>query len=294
MGLRIRTNVASLIAQRRLGESTNKMEESMAKLSSGQRINKSADDAAGLAISENMKGKIRSMEQAKRNASDGISMLQTAEGSMNEMSNIMIRLRELATQAASDTIGDVERSYTNKEYVQLVEELDRITNTTEFNGTKMLLGSDANNGMEDFSIHVGAGDGTIPNTDTININIDEFKLSPIDDLGLGIGAEIGPLDSADSFGRTGAAEKLTLIDTAISSIQGKRATLGSKQSRLSSTVNNLGVQIENLSTANSRIRDVDFASETASFTQAKILQSGGVSVLSQANSAPEVVLNLLR
>lgn len=294
MGLRIRTNVASLVSQRRLGESTHKMEESMSKLASGQRINKSADDAAGLAISESMRGKIRSLEQAKRNANDGISMLQTAEGSMNEMSNIMIRLRELATQAASDTIGDVERSYTNKEYTQLVEELDRISNSTEFNGTKLLMGSDGNNGIDEFSIHVGAGDATVPNTDNITINIDNFKLTPFEDLGLGTEAEIGPIEPGDSFGRAPAAEKLTLIDTAIQNIQGKRATLGSKQSRLESTINNLGIQVENLNAANSRIRDVDFAAETATFTQQKILQAGGVSVLSQANSAPEVVLSLLR
>src|SRR6478609_10679901 len=147
MGLRIKTNVPSLIAQRRLGNTTSDMQSNMEKLSSGQRINKSADDAAGLAISETMTGKIRSMAQAQRNANDGISLIQVAEGSMNEIGNILIRMRELATQSASDTIGNVERSYTNKEYTQLVDEIDRIANTTEFNGMNLLGGADKNNGI---------------------------------------------------------------------------------------------------------------------------------------------------
>src|SRR5690606_25540175 len=148
----------------------------MEKLSSGQRINKSADDAAGLAISETMTGKIRSMSQAQRNANDGISLSQVAEGSMHETSNILIRMRELATQSASDTIGNLERSYTNKEYTQLVDEIDRIANTTEFNGLNLLGGSDRNDGIGNLTIHVGAGDGLVENTDTIDIDIDSVKL----------------------------------------------------------------------------------------------------------------------
>ncbi len=293
MGLRIKTNVPSLIAQRRLSNTTADMQSNMEKLSSGQRINKSADDAAGLAISETMTGKIRSMSQAQRNANDGISLIQVAEGSMNEISNILIRMRELATQSASDTLGNLERSYTNKEYTQLVDEIDRIANTTEFNGLNLLGGSEANNGVGSLTIHVGAGDGLVENTDTINIDIDAVKLNAKEVLGLNAEAEIGPLESDGDFSRETAAEKLTTIDNAIKTVAGNRATLGAKQSRLTSTINNLGIQIENMSTSRSRIRDVDFAEVTAQFTQTRILGQAGSSVLAQASSIPELALKLL-
>lgn len=148
MGLRIRTNVAQLKATRNLENTTSAMSNNMAKLSSGYRINKSADDAAGLAISDTLNSKIRSMDQAKRNANDGVSMIQVAEGSMNEITNILVRLRELTTQAATDTLGNLERSYTNKEYTQLVDEIDRISNSTEFNGLQLLKGGDGNDGLK--------------------------------------------------------------------------------------------------------------------------------------------------
>ena len=164
MGLRIRTNVQSLNAQRRLGESNKAAGNSMEKLASGYRINKSADDAAGLAISEKMKAGIVSEKQAKRNANDGVSMLQVAEGAMNEVSNILVRMRELATQASSDTISNNEREYTNREYTQLTEEIDRISNVTEFSGVKLLKGEGAkeNDGISggEFTIHIGKGDGS--------------------------------------------------------------------------------------------------------------------------------------
>ncbi len=293
MGLRIRTNTASVNAQRNLANSTASMGENMAKLSSGYRINKSADDAAGLAISEGMKAKMGSLSQAKRNAQDGISLVQTAEGSMNEVGNILVRLRELATQAASDTIGNTEREFTNREYVQLVNEVQRIANTTEWNSTPLLQGQEAAGAEGLFTIHVGAGDGSVENTDTIQIGIDSLKVN-IEEMGLGKGAEIGPENPGDDFSRSTAAEKLTVIDKAILSISSNRAYIGAQQSRLGSTVNNLGVQIENMKSANSRIRDVDFADETAQFTQNKILQQAGISVLSQANQAPEAALALLR
>ncbi len=294
MGLRIRTNVASLVSQRQLGTSNASVQDSLEKLSSGFRINKSADDAAGLAISETLRAKVRSLTQAQRNANDGVSLVQVAEGSMNEVSNILIRLRELATQAASDTIGTRERSFTNREYVQLVDEIDRISNTTEFNGLNLLQGAEGNNDIKNFSIHVGAGDGSIENTDIIGIDIDDFKLNAKEVLGLNNEAEIGPLDYEDSFARETAAEKLTVIDTALKKVAGQRATLGAKQSRLSSTINNLGIQIENMQAANSRVRDVDFAAETARYTQNKILSQAGISVLAQANQSPELALALLR
>ncbi len=294
MGLRIRTNVASLSAQRKLGETSGNLQESMGKLSSGYRINKAADDAAGLAISETLKGKVRSLQQAQRNANDAVSFVQVAEGGMNEVSNILIRLKELATQSASDTIGDTERSYTNKEYVQLVDEIERISNSTEFNGTKLLLGADANDGVNELVFHVGAGTGSVNNVDTINFDISTLSLKPLEDLGLGREAEVGPMNVDDDFTRETAAEKLVTLESAIQTIASKRATLGAKQSRLSSSINNLGIQIENMSAANSRIRDVDFASETANYTQQKILQQGGASILSQANQLPEIALTLLR
>lgn len=294
MGLRIRTNISSVNAQRNLANSSGALRETMAQLSSGYRINKASDDAAGLAISNNMTGKIRSLEQATRNANDGVSLVQVAEGGMNEMSNILIRLRELTTQSASDTISNTERAFTNREYVSLVDELDRIANTTEFNGVKLLQGSANNVGENLLTIHVGAGDGSKPNTDQIRLNIDDMKLMPQEDLGLGKGSEIGPVAVDEAFDRGTAAGKLQVIDTALSRVSSTRATLGAQQSRLSSAIGNLGIQIENLKSANSRIRDVDFASATATLTQNKILQQAGIAILSQANTEPNAALELLR
>ena len=294
MSLRIRTNIPSIQSQTAMERTERATTESMAKLSSGYRINKAADDAAGLAISETLKGKIRSSVQAKRNANDAISMIQVAEGGMNEISNILIRLRELATQAASDTVGNLERSYTNKEYVQLVDEIDRIADTTEFNSFKMLKGSAGNDGKEELVFHVGSGDGTVENTDTVSLNLDLLNMSSDEVFGLGKEAEIGPETRTGSFERETAAAKLTVIDEAIQRLAETRAVLGSKQSRLNSVVNNLEVSIENSQASNSRIRDVDFAEETANFTQQRILSQAGTSVLSQANAYPELALNLLR
>ena len=301
MGLRIRTNVSALTAQRNLGQTTDKMRDSMEKLSSGFRINRSADDAAGLAISDTLNSKIKSMEQAKRNANDGVSMIQVAEGSMNEITNILVRLRELATQASSDTISNVERAYSNKEYTQLVSEVDRIANATEFNGLYLLKGAQANPSLDkDFVIHVGAGDGKKENTDTISLSLDDLKLNATDVLKLGTGSEVGPSEmpqnletDSSGFTRNVAAEKLEVLDTAIKRVAATRANLGSKQSRLASTINNLGVQIENVGTSKSRIKDLDFAEETAKFTQNRILGQAGASILAQANAVPQLALGLL-
>ena len=294
MGLRIKTNIASLQAQRGVATATNAMSETAAQLSSGYRINKAADDAAGLAISTNLTGRVRSLEQASRNASDGISLVQVAESGMNEMSNILTRLRELAVQSSSDTIGNTERSYANREYTQMVQELDRIANSTEFNGVKLLKGAEANVGQNLLTIHVGAGDGKAENTDSIRINIDDMKLIPGEDFALGQGAEIGPVAVGDSFDRETAVEKLGVIDTAMQRLASTRANMGAQQNRLQSAVTSLSSQVENYKAANSRIRDVDFASASATFTQSKIRQQAGVSVLSQANSQPEAALALLR
>jgi len=292
MGMRIRTNVPSLTAQRFMSENNTNMQSSMERLSSGYRINKSADDAAGLAISESLRGKVRGLGVAQRNANDAVSLVQIAEGSMNEMTNIMIRLRELAVQASTDTIGDRERGYLNREYTQLVDELDRIAKTTEFNGTKIF---DPSNPKSEFIIQVGTN-GSAPdaNTDTIRIKLDGLKFNSAD-LGLGKGAEIGP-GAGETSGptRETISSRLNVIDSALDRFASERATLGSVQSRLGSAISALGSQVENLETAKSRIKDVDFASETATLTQNKILTQSNLSVLAQANAAPEQALALLR
>ncbi|NBQ53198.1 MAG: flagellin FliC, partial [Proteobacteria bacterium] len=191
MGMRIRTNVSSLTAQRFLSDSNSQLQSSMEKLSSGYRINKSADDAAGLAISESLRGKVRGLNVAQRNANDAVSLVQVAEGGMNEMTNILVRLRELSVQSSTDTIGDRERGYLNREYTQLVDELDRIGSSTEFNGTKIF---DPNNTQSQFVIQVGTN-GTAPeeNIDTIRIGLEGLKFNS-ESLGLGKGAEIGPAE----------------------------------------------------------------------------------------------------
>lgn len=291
MGMRIRTNVSSLTAQRNLSENTGNLNGSMEKLSSGYRINKSADDAAGLAVSENIRAKTRGLNVAKRNANDAISLVQVAEGSMNEMSNILVRLRELTVQAASDTIGDKERGFLNREYVQLVDEVDRIAQTTEFNGIKLFGEQD----KSQFVIQVGTN-GSAPeeNKDTISIDISGLQFGSAD-LGLGKENEIGPMPSDSAAPtREEIASRLNVIDTSLNRFASERATLGAVQSRLGSSINNLSISVENLSAANSRIRDVDFAEETAKLTQSRVLAQSNTAVLSQANAQPEMALQLLR
>jgi flagellin len=291
MGMRIRTNVPAITAQRFMSDNKDAMSKSLEKLSSGYRINKSADDAAGLAISESLRGKIRGLNVAKRNANDAVSMVQVAEGSMNEMTNILIRLRELTVQASTDTIGERERSFLNREYTQLADEIDRIGNSTEFNGIKIF---DKEADRDQFVIQVGTN-GTTPdlNTDTIAISLAGLKFNT-SDLGIGKEAEIGSLDGSAGPSLEDISSKLNVIDEALNKIASERATLGSVQSRLGSALSNLAINVENMETAKSRIKDVDFASETAELTQARILTSSTTAVLQQANAAPEQVLQLLR
>jgi flagellin len=291
MGMRIRTNVPAITAQRFMSDNKDAMSKSLERLSSGYRINKSADDAAGLAISESLRGKIRGLNVAKRNANDAVSMVQVAEGSMNEMTNILIRLRELTVQSSTDTIGERERSFLNREYTQLADEIDRIGNSTEFNGIKIF---DKEADRDQFVIQVGTN-GTTPdmNTDTIAISLAGLKFNT-EDLGIGKGAEIGSVDGGSGPSLEDISSKLNVIDEALNKIASERATLGSVQSRLGSALSNLAVNVENMETAKSRIKDVDFASETAELTQARILTSSTTSVLQQANAAPEQVLQLLR
>ena len=276
MGLRINTNTASLNAQRNLMGTKYGLDKSLEKLSSGYRINRAGDDAAGLAISENLRAQIRGLKQASRNASDGVSLVQVAEGSLNELSSILIRLRELAVQAASDTIGPVERQFLNVEYDQLISEIDRIADGTEFNGTQLLSGTGS---VLDFQV----GTRNDPNIDRLS-----FDASKADANSAALGVNLSSV--AD---KASAQNSLAAIDQAIVSVSALRADFGAIQNRLQSTISNLAVSVENMSAANSRIRDVDVAEETAEMTRNNILLNAGTSVLAQANQTASAALNLL-
>jgi flagellin len=276
MGLRINTNVVSLSAQRTLGVSNDQKSRTLEKLSSGTRIVRAADDAAGLAISEKLKAQIRGVKQAERNAGDGISMIQTAEGGLNETSNILTRLRELSVQAASDTVGDTERGFTNLEYQNLKQEIERISQVTEFNGKKLLNGEG-----DEYDLQIGINNNDFQDRIKYDARVTN---SSLDSLGI---------DGIDISSKGGAQESLATLDTAITQISGQRAELGAKQNRLASTIQNLQVSSENLSSANSRIRDTDFASETAENTKLNILTNAGTSVLAQSNSSGSAALKLI-
>jgi len=276
MGLRIATNVQSLSAQRYLGINGTAQKDTLEHLSSGSRIVKAADDAAGLAISEKMKGEIRSLRQDTRNANDGISMIQTAEGGMNEIGNILTRFRELSIQAASDTIGDQERGFIDKEMQQMKQEITRITASTVFNGKKLLNGEG-----DTLDIQVGTHDN--PNEDRFTFDMAKTNVS-LDALGIG-GINVMDKDAARS--------NLESIDGAVTKVVSNRAELGALQNRLASTINNLNIYTENLSGANSRIRDADMAFETAEMAKNNILTQTGISVLSQANNNNMMALKLI-
>ena len=276
MGLRINTNVQSLRAQNSLSKVEENKANTLAKLSSGTRINKAGDDAAGLAISEKLKANIRGTQQASRNAGDGISMIQTAEGGLSESSNILIRLRELSVQAASDTIGDQERKFANLEFQQLTNEMERIATSTQFNGKSLL---DGKGDKLDFQI------GIMNDSSNDRLSYDSGAISAkVSDLGVaGLGVET----------KDQAQTNLEKIDAAINGVNANRASLGALQNRLQSTISNLEVRTENLSAANSRIRDTDIAQESAEMTKANILSSAATSVLAQANSAGSTALKLI-
>ncbi len=277
MGLRISTNVPSLNAQKNLTNTQRGLHQAMARLSSGYRINQASDDAAGLAISENLRGLIRGYRQANRNANDGVSLVQIAEGSLNEVSNMMIRLRELATQASSDTVGDTERKFLDVEYQQLKSEMQRITDSTSFNGYDLLNGS---GGVID--IQVGVHNN--PFLDRISFNASAANAS-LESLGM-IAETVATKESAQG--------SLAVVDNAMTSVNAIRANFGALQNRLQSTSANLAVTEENYSAANSRIRDTDVAAETAEMTRNNIMLQAGVSVLQQANASQQVALKLLQ
>ncbi|MCX7675261.1 MAG: flagellin [Bdellovibrionaceae bacterium] len=276
MGLRIATNVASINAQKHLGGIGRAMNTSLERLASGYRINKAADDAAGLAISENLRGLIRGYRQANRNANDGISMVQVAEGALNEVSTMLIRLRELAVQAASDTIGDTERKFLDVEYQQLKAEIERITDSTNFNGYDLLNGT---GGIID--IQVGVHNDPFKDRISFNASAADASLEA-----LGIAAETIATKEA-------AQLSLNRVDDALTSVNAIRANFGALQNRLISTSQNLQVTEENYSAANSRIRDTDIAAESAELVRNNILMQAGVSVLSQANNVQQMALKLL-
>lgn len=276
MSLRIATNMSSINGQRQLFTTNLNMSKALEKLSSGFRINRSADDAAGLAISENLRAQIRGLKQANRNANDGISMVQVAEGGLNEVGNMLIRMRELAIQAASDTIGDRERMFTDAEFQQLKSEIQRVSEVTQYNGTTLL------NGMGGL-LEIQVGVKNDPFNDRIVFDSSQAD-SSLTNLGI-IGETVS--------NKQGAQNTLAVVDEAITRVNSMRANFGALQNRLVATINNINVSHENLSAANSRIRDADIAEESAELAKQNILMQSGVSVLGQANSMQNLALKLL-
>ncbi len=272
MSMSIRTNVASLDAQRNLSQTQLSLDQSMARLSSGYRITQAGDDAAGLGISTKLQAQIQSYNQAVRNANDGLSVIQTTEASLNQDSNILTRLRELAMESASDGIGDTERGYIQTEVNGLVAEIDRTAAVTKFNGTSLLSGSTT----LDFQVGI---DGTT--NDVISFQTIAAASSDLGVSGLTMNTQAT------------AQAALSTIDAAITAVSTSRATLGAAGNRFQSAISNIQAFSESLSAANSRIMDVDVAEETSAMARAQILQQAGVSVLAQANQMPQLALKLL-
>ena len=272
MGIRINTNVASINTKRHLANSTIQFGKSMEKLSSGLRINRAGDDAAGLAISEGLKADIRALDQASRNAADGISLVQTAEGALDEVSSILLRMKELAEQSLNGTLTDTDRGYLDSEYTALSAEIDRIAAGTEFNGVALL------GGALDVDIQVGIGTTSSDHVDvTLGTNMNASTLT----IAAGV-------DSASN-----ASTSMGEIDDAITTVVTARGDFGAIQNRLETTIRNINMTSENLSAANSRIRDVDVAHETSRMTSFQILQQAGVSMLAQANMTTGLAMSLL-
>ena len=277
MGLRIKSNVPSQMVQKDLRKVAAKTDESYAKLSSGKRITKSADDAAGLGIAKKMEAEVKGLRMAQRNANAGISMIQVAEGGLDESSNILTRMRELSIQAASDTVGERERGYLNLEYEQLTNEVDRISKTTTFSGAPLLTGENEN-GVMDF--HVGAYAG------------EDNKISFDAQATNATGEALG-IAGSNILDKESAAGNLEVIDEALNKVAGFRANFGSIQSRLQSTISNLDTASANTEAARSRIEDVDVAEESAKLAANNVMKSAGISSLSQANNIPNSALRLI-
>ena len=306
MGFRIATNVQSLNAQRNLTISNEMNNQSMEKLSSGFRINKASDDAAGLAISDKLRADYRGLVMARRNANDGISLVQTAEGGLNEIGNILSRLRELSIQGASDTIGNTERGFLNKEFGQLKDEINRISKTTEFNGTLLLVGNqdeiddEIKKRSNTFPLEIQVGKNYFESADsqenpnpTNIIRIDFSNVNAtVNEEGLNLGTAEDD-EKASVATKEMSQKSINVLDEAITKVSSYRSSMGAIQSRLNSTINQLSIQAENNAATNSRIRDTDFAEETAKLAQTNILKQSGVSILSQSNQIPSLALRLL-
>ncbi|MGB5451179.1 MAG: flagellin [Sedimenticolaceae bacterium] len=282
----INTNMMSLNSQRALNGSQLSMQTSVERLSSGLRINRAKDDAAGLAISERITAQVRGLNQAMRNANDGISMLQTAEGAMQEITSAMQRMRELAVQAANGTVSDTDKGSLNAEFQALAEEIDRIRTSTEFNGTTVLDGGAA------VTLQIGFKDQvdnqlTISFADLSSLSIFATPGDPT------ATPPVAPVTAESIDTGAGALAALSLLDADIDTVTGERAKLGATQNRLDSTIRNIANVVENQSAARSRIRDADFAVETANLTRTQILQQAGTAMLAQANAIPQSVLQLL-
>lgn len=275
MGLRVNTNIASLNAQRSLASTTERLQSNFRRLSTGLRISTAADDAAGLAISERFRAQIRSTNQAIRNAQDGISMTQTGEGALNEVSNILIRLRELSVQAANGTVSNADRSTLDQEFQDLIQEIDRIARSTTFNGVNLLDGTGST-----IQFQVGIG---------VDASVDTIQLSTSDTLASTLGLSTLSVGPSSNF-----STAINLVDNAINSVSQVRGQFGAIQNRLTSTISNLRIQAENQRAAESRIRDVDVAAETAELTRNSILQQAAISILGQANVQPQAALSLLQ
>lgn len=277
MGLRINTNIPALVAQRNLRGTRTNLDRSLERLSSGSKINHAGDDAAGLAISESLRAHVRGLGQAERNAQDGISVVQIAEGALAEVSNILIRMRELAVQAASDTVGPTERRFLDLEFQQLMQEMDRIAQSTEYNGVPLLTG-----GTTTFEVQIGTRNNPL---------IDRVKLfdpytADVNTVALGV-------NLATVSDKSSSQNSLGVIDQAMQKVTAVRAEFGAMQNRLQSVISNIQISKENIAAANSRIRDADIAEETAELTKSNILLQSGVSVLAQANSTAKAALGLL-
>lgn len=276
MGLRVNTNTVALNTQYQLRNSQSGIAKTMERLSSGNRINRASDDAAGLAISEGMRANIRGLKQVDRNAQDGISMTQIAEGALNEVANILVRLREISIQAASDTISDDQRVLVNKEYSQMLSEVDRIAASTEYNGVKLLTGA---GDRIDFQVN-------LRNSDTTDRIVFDPSQADVSLVGLG-------LNQSDVTSKYNAQDSLEMLDKAIDNVSDLRAAFGSVQSRLQATTENILTSIENISAAKSRIRDTDLAEETSELSKKNIMLQAGTSILAQANQQPGQALALL-
>ncbi len=282
--MRINHNISSMIGQGSLGTQTSALTKSLEKLSTGMRINRASDDAAGLSVSESLRSKIRGMGRAKSNAEDGIALLQIAEGATGEVNNILQRMRELSIQSSTDTMTTTERAYIDKEFSQLMNEITRISSSASYNGMTLLdgqAGSFGVSGGQASVLHIGAGSSA--SIDRISITITAITLGA-----LGMNSTTTTVSTS-----AGALSSLSLIDTAIKSVNTMRSDMGAYVNRLEFAISNLGNQIYNTQDAESRIRDVDFAKETTEFTRSQILTQSATSMLSQANQVPQGVLSLL-